>query len=73
MKKEINIKIVIKENQIGSIIQKVGFEDSISSKLEVIGMLTKVLIDEQIKLNNELNVGKKYSFKEPMNNNDDAI
>ena len=61
MKKEINIKIVIDGNKIGTIIQKKGFESNLSSKFEIIGILKKITDDEQMKLNNKLNNEKHAS------------
>jgi len=65
MKKEILIKIVIDNDKIGSIIQKSGFVDDISSTFEFIGILNKVIHDEQSKLDERLKVEQKYLIKEP--------
>lgn len=73
MKKEIYIKIVIDEDKIGSIIHKSGFKNDISSKFEVIGILHKIVADEQAKLDDRLKVEKNYSIREPLDNEDDAI
>lgn len=73
MKKEIYIKIVVEGDKIGSIIHKSGFKDDISSKFEVIGILHKVVSDEQAKLDDKLKVQTNYTIKEPLDNNEDAI
>ena len=74
MKKEITIKIVIEGDTIGSIISKSGFVDDISSKFEIIGILNRLITEEQTKLDNKLKVHKNYIFKETLDNNDeDAI
>ena len=73
MRKEIIIKIIIEGDKIGSIIHKSGFKGDIDSKFEVIGILSKVIHDEQEKLNEKLKTEKNYIIKEPMDNNEDAI
>lgn len=70
MRKEIIIKIVIEEDKIGSIIHKSGFKDDVSSKFEVIGILNKVVADEQAKLDDKLKVQTNYIIKEPLDNED---
>ena len=74
MKKEITIKIVIDGDTIGSIISKSGFVDDISSKFEIIGILNRLITEEQTKLDDKLKVHQNYIFKETLNNDDeDAI
>ena len=74
MKKEITIKIVIEGDTIGSIISKSGFVDDISSKFEIIGILNRLIAEEQKKLDDKLKVHQNYIFKETLNNDDeDAI
>jgi hypothetical protein len=73
LRKEIIIKVVIEGDKIGSIIHKSGFKDDISSKFEVIGILNKVMADEQAKLDDKLKVQTNYTVKEPLGNNEDAI
>lgn len=74
MKKEITIKIVIEGDTIGSIISKSGFVDDISSKFEIIGILNRLITEEQTKLDDKLKVHQNYIFKETLNNDDeDAI
>ena len=74
MKKEITIKIVIDGDTIGSIISKSGFVDDISSKFEIIGILNRLIAEEQKKLDDKLKVHQNYIFKETLNNDDeDAI
>jgi len=70
MKKEMLIRIVIDDNKIGSIIQKSGFTDDINSTFEFIGILNKVIHDEQTKLDDKLKVEQKYLIKEPHDGND---
>jgi hypothetical protein len=70
LRKEIIIKIVIEEDKIGSIIHKSGFKDDVSSKFEVIGILNKVVADEQAKLDDKLKVQTNYIIKEPLDNED---
>jgi len=65
---------VIEGDTIGSIISKSGFVDDISSKFEIIGILNRLITEEQTKLDNKLKVHKNYIFKETLDNNDeDAI
>ena len=71
MKKEIFIRVVIEGDKIGSIIHKSGFRDDISSKLEVIGILNKIITEEQAKLDDKLKVETNYTIKEPVDK--DAI
>lgn len=73
MRKEIIIKIVVEGDKIGSIIHKSGFKNDISSKFEVIGILNKVVSDEQAKLDDKLKVQTNYTVKEPLEDNDNAI
>lgn len=62
MRKEIILKVIIDEKNIGTVIQKIGFDTSISSSFEVTGILQKVLDDEKAKLN--LRTTSDYSIKE---------
>jgi hypothetical protein len=73
LRKEIIIKIVVEGDKIGSIIHKSGFKNDISSKFEVIGILNKVVSDEQAKLDDKLKVQTNYTVKEPLEDNDNAI
>ena len=73
MRKEIFIKIVIDGDKIGSIIQKTGFTESISSRFEIMGILNKVVSDEQLKMNNKLNIEQNYNIKQILDNEEDAI
>ena len=66
MKKELIIKIIIEGDNVGSIIHKSGFKDDISSKYEVIGILNKIIFDEQLKINNKLKVKKDFIIKTPL-------
>ena len=70
MKKELIIKIIIDGDNVGSIIHKSGFKDDISSKYEVIGILNKIIFDEQSKLNNKLKVKKDFTIKTPLDENE---
>jgi hypothetical protein len=70
LRKEIIIKIIIEGDKIGSIIHKSGFNDDISSKFEVIGILRKIISDEQLKLDNKLKVEKNFIIKESLDNDD---
>ena len=71
MTKEIIIKIVIEGDKIGSIIHKSGFKDDISSKFEIIGVLNKIISDEQLKLDSKLKLEQNYTFKEALDTNDE--
>jgi len=64
------MKIIIDEDKIGSIIYKSGFKNDIGSKFEVIGILHKVVSDEQAKLDDKLKVQTNYTIKEPFENED---
>jgi len=66
MKKEILLRIVIDGDRIGSIIQRNGFDDSLSSAFEVLGILQKVVKDEQEKIDKKLEVTTDYTIKEPI-------
>jgi len=70
MKKELIIKIIIDGDNVGSIVHKSGFKDDIGSKYEVIGILNKILFDEQLKLNDKLKVEKNFTIKKSLNKND---
>ena len=70
MKKELIIKIIIDGDNVGSIVHKSGFKDDIGSKYEVIGILNKILFDEQLKLNEKLKVEKNFTIKKSLNKND---
>jgi len=70
MRKELIIKIIIEGDNVGSIIHKSGFKDDISSKYEVIGILNKIIFDEQSKLNNKLKVKKDFTIKTPLDENE---
>lgn len=65
MRKEIIIRIIVEGNKIGSMIHKSGFKDDISSNFEVIGILEKIISDEQSKLDNKLKIEQNYIIKEP--------
>ena len=67
MKKEIIIKIVIEGDTYGSIIHRSGFPDNISASFETIGILTKLLQEEQAKLDKKLKTERNYTIKEPYN------
>ena len=67
MRKELIIKIIIDEDNVGSIIHKSGFKDDVDSKYEVIGILNKILFDEQLKLNDKLKVKKNFTVKKSLN------
>jgi hypothetical protein len=73
MKKEITIKIVINENKIGSIMQKSGFNDDISSMFEIIGILRRVVSDEELRLNQKLTIERNFKFKEPLGKGENGI
>ena len=65
---------MIEGDTIGSIISKSGFVDDISSKFEIIGILNRLITEEQTKLDDKLKVHQNYIFKETLNNDDeDAI
>ena len=64
MKKELLIKVVIEDGKIGSIIQKIGFKDDVSSKLEIIGILNKLLMNEQQKMDNNMSLLQEYNIKD---------
>ena len=66
MKKEILMRVVIEGNQIGCVIQKNGFDESLSSSFEVLGILQKVVRDEQEKIDRKLEVQTDYTIKEPV-------
>jgi hypothetical protein len=70
MKKELIIKIIIEGDNVGSIIHKSGFKDDISSKYEVIGILNKIIFDEQSKLNNKLKIKKDFTIRTPLDTNE---
>jgi hypothetical protein len=67
MKKEINIHVVIEGNKLGSVIQKSGYADDLSSSFEVTGILQKLLHDEQTKLDEKLKTEKTFSVRENKN------
>jgi hypothetical protein len=67
MKKEIIIRMMYEGNDFSSIVHRSGFQDNISSSFEIIGMLSKLLQDEQTKLNEKLKTKINYSIKEPIN------
>jgi len=73
LKKEITIKIVIEGDKIGSIIHKSGFKNDISSNFEILGILNKLILDEQLKLSNKLKIEQNYIFKESIEDNEHAI
>ena len=50
VKKELNIKIIIDGNQVGTMVQRKGFSNDISGTFEVIGVLENVLDIEKEKL-----------------------
>jgi hypothetical protein len=66
MKKEILLKVVVDDNKIGYAIQKNGFEKSLSSSFEVLGILSKVLKDEQEKVEKSLNTETDCKIRESM-------
>jgi len=68
--KKIIIGIVVEGDRINSIIHKSGFQDNISSGFEFIGILNKLIADEQSKLNNKLKFKRGYTIKEPLDNED---
>jgi hypothetical protein len=66
MRKELIIKIIIDGDNVGSIIHKSGFKDDVSSKYEIIGILNKIIFDEQLKLDNKLKLKKDFIIKAPL-------
>jgi hypothetical protein len=66
MRKELIIKIIIEGDNVGSIIHKSGFKDDVNSKYEVIGILNKIIFDEQLKLDNKLKLKKDFIIKTPL-------
>mgnify|MGYP001300020664 CR=1 FL=1 len=73
MKKEILLRVVIDGQRIDSIIQKRGYDGSLSSSFEIIGILHKVVRDEQEKINNTLKVTNDISIKEPITEKDGDV
>ena len=65
MKKEILIRVVIDGNKLGTIIQKDGFDESISSQKEIVSWLYHIAKDEDDKLRKKMEVIVNYSIKEP--------
>ena len=65
MKKEILIRVVIDGNKLGTIIQKDGFDESISSQKEIVSWLYHIAKDEDDKLRKKMEVVVNYSIKEP--------
>jgi len=70
MKKEILLRVIIEGNQIASVIQKIGFDDNLSSSFEIIGVLQKIITDEEEKINKKLKVSTDLSIKEPITKKD---
>lgn len=61
MKKELVIKMVISDGvTLGSIVHKEGFKDDLDSSFQIVGMLQKLVRDEQDKLDNKLRLDKKF-------------
>lgn len=70
MKKEILVRVMIDGNKIGSIIQKNGFDESLSSQKEIISWLYHIAKDEDDKLRKKMETTMNYTIKEPyMNDN----
>lgn len=69
MKKELVIKYVIDEDNklSGSIIHKGGFKDDISSSHMIIGILYKLLSDEQAKLDSKFIIQSDVAIHNPRN------
>ena len=65
MKKEIFIRVVIDENKFGSIIQKNGFDESLSSQKEMVAWLYHIAKDEDNKLRKKMETAVDYTVKEP--------
>ena len=72
MKKEFLLRVVIDGDRIGTVLQKNGFDESLSSSFEVIGILQKVVNDEQSKIDKKLDVRTNYTVKEPMDRRRDS-
>jgi len=63
--KEITIKIVVRDKDILSIIRKSGFNDTIDSDFEVIGILSKLVRDAQAKYDKKMEQGNHLNIKRP--------
>jgi hypothetical protein len=73
MKKEILVKIVIGENdEWGSIIQKIGFNNSLIDAQAIVHNLRKVAEDENKKLESRMNTITDYTVKERIKEEDDG-
>jgi hypothetical protein len=69
MKKEILIRVIIEDNKFGSIIQKNGFNESLSSQKEMVSWLYHIAKDEDDKLRKKMEMTVNYTVKEPYTNN----
>jgi hypothetical protein len=67
MKKELIIKVVIVNDQIGAVVSRSGFPDTLSSSFEIVGVLQKLVKDEQEKLDKKLKTQQSFTVKEPIN------
>jgi hypothetical protein len=50
VRKELNIKVVLEGNQIGTMVQRKGFTNDLSGTFEVIGILENILEIEKEKV-----------------------
>jgi hypothetical protein len=50
VRKELNIKVVLEGNQVGTIVQRKGFTNDLSGTFEVIGILENILEIEKEKV-----------------------
>lgn len=73
MKKEIILKVVVDGEHIATAMQKNGFDSSLNSSFEIIGILQKILDDEKIKLEQKLRTTKDITVKEPLAEEDDRV
>ena len=70
MRKEIILRVIIEGETIGSVIQKSGFDSSLSSWFEITGILQKIVDDEKEKIAKRLKTTSDYMIKEPMKDKD---
>ena len=67
--KELTIKVVIKDNEILSIMKKSGFNGTIDSDFEIIGILSKLLRTAQTRLDSKIEEKNHINIKKNKNAN----